>query len=89
MGYQFLRQRPVLNFIADFMCIELMLIIEVDGVTHLLEETQARDKVRLKLPEDTGFKVLCFEDGVVLNNLSMVLTVLEQEIRALESGKTF
>ena len=33
-GYQFRRQIPVLNYIADFMCKELMLIIEVDGITH-------------------------------------------------------
>ena len=33
-GYTFLRQRPILYFIADFMCKELMLIIEVDGYTH-------------------------------------------------------
>lgn len=33
-GYQFRRQRPVLNYIADFMCKELILIIEVDGITH-------------------------------------------------------
>jgi len=31
MDFSFRRQRPVLNFIADFMCKELMLIIEVDG----------------------------------------------------------
>ena len=36
-GYKFLRQRPVMNFIADFMCPELMLIIETDGASHLLE----------------------------------------------------
>lgn len=30
-GYKFRRQRPVLNYIADFMCKELRLIIEVDG----------------------------------------------------------
>ena len=33
-GYSFRRQRPVLNYIADFMCQELFLIIEVDGITH-------------------------------------------------------
>lgn len=31
-GFKFRRQRPVLNYIADFMCPELMLIIEVDGM---------------------------------------------------------
>lgn len=30
-GYGFRRQRPVLHYIADFMCKPLMLIIEVDA----------------------------------------------------------
>jgi len=34
-GYTFYKQRPVLNYIADFLCKELNLIIEVDGITHL------------------------------------------------------
>ena len=33
-GYQFRRQRPVLNYIADFMCKDLKLVIEVDGITQ-------------------------------------------------------
>jgi very-short-patch-repair endonuclease len=33
-GYGFRGQRPVLNYIADFMCPELRLIIEVDGYSH-------------------------------------------------------
>ena len=33
-GYNFNRQRPVLDYIADFMCKELKLIIELDGITH-------------------------------------------------------
>jgi len=32
-GYQFRRQRPVINFIADFMCKELMLVIEVESLS--------------------------------------------------------
>ena len=36
-GYQFRRQRPVLNYVADFMCKELMLVIELDRIhSHLL-----------------------------------------------------
>ena len=34
LGYGFRRQRPVGNYIADFMCKELKLIIEVDGYSH-------------------------------------------------------
>jgi very-short-patch-repair endonuclease len=33
-GYTFNRQRPVLSYVADFMCKDLKLIIEVDGSTH-------------------------------------------------------
>jgi very-short-patch-repair endonuclease len=36
-GYKFLRQRPILKYIADFTCLELMLVIEVDGISHELE----------------------------------------------------
>ena len=37
-GYTFNRQRPVLNYVADFMCKELKLIIEVDGYSHSFDE---------------------------------------------------
>jgi very-short-patch-repair endonuclease len=43
-GYQFRRQRPVLWYIADFMCKKLMLVIEVDGLSHTWEETIRKDK---------------------------------------------
>ena len=43
-NYQFRRQRPVLNYIADFICLELMLIIEIDGLTHHWEETILKTK---------------------------------------------
>lgn len=82
-GYKFLRQRPIMDFIADFMCPELMLIIETDGASHLLEEAEKKDIYRQKMLEKAGFTVLRFEDGAVLNNLSMVLTIIEQEVNEL------
>ncbi|MGB1018830.1 MAG: endonuclease domain-containing protein [Chitinophagales bacterium] len=36
-GLKFLRQRPVDKYIADFMCKEINLIIEIDGLTHSFE----------------------------------------------------
>ena len=48
LGYQFRRQRPILEYIADFMCKELMLIIEVDGLTHQWEEVAENDGRRQK-----------------------------------------
>ena len=75
-GYKFRRQRPVLKYIADFMCPELMLIIEVDGITHLDEKVAKKDEIRQKALEDIGFTVLRFNDDEVLNDIRNVERVL-------------
>jgi very-short-patch-repair endonuclease len=71
-GCQFRRQRPVLNYIADFMCKELMLIIEVDGITHHFNDTLLNDQKRQKELEQYGFTVLRFKDKEVLKNIEGV-----------------
>ena len=76
-GYQFRRQRPVLNYIADFMCKELMLIIEVDGITHSHDDVAEKDIIRQKALEDAGFKVLRFEDDEVLFFINRVYQEIE------------
>ncbi|HEX3167574.1 MAG TPA: DUF559 domain-containing protein [Chitinophagaceae bacterium] len=76
-GYQFRRQRPVLNYIADFRCIELKLIIEVDGITHHWKETMLKDKKKQNDLESAGFTVLRFIDDEVLNNINAVHSFLE------------
>lgn len=68
-GYPFRRQRPVLNYIADFMCKELMLIIEVDGSIHDLEEVVRKDKERKQALEEAGFTVLRFTNEEVLTKI--------------------
>ena len=72
MGYSFRRHRPVLNFIADFMCMELMLIIEVDGLTHQWEEVADNDLIRTSTLAQVGFTILRFNDDEVLNDIANV-----------------
>ncbi len=84
-GYKFRRQRPVLNYIADFMCPELMLIIELDGITHLDEEVARKDKIRQQALESVGFTVLRFHDEEVLRDIRNVERVLESFIENFES----
>lgn len=79
-GFQFRRQRPVLNYIADFMCKELMLVIEVDGITHQLEEVIKNDEIRQKALEAAGFTVLRFTDEEVLKDIQSVYSYLEDWI---------
>ena len=76
-GFQFRRQRPVLNYIADFMCKELMLVIEVDGISHHVEEVIKKDKIRQNTLETAGFTVIRFTDDEVLNNINTVYNYLE------------
>ena len=45
-GYVFRKQRPILNYIADFMCKELNLVIEVDGGIHDNLLIQERDELK-------------------------------------------
>ncbi|OPY83946.1 MAG: hypothetical protein A4E71_02805 [Smithella sp. PtaU1.Bin162] len=77
-GYQFRRQRPVLDFIADFMCKELRLVIEVDGITHdnkLEKDNHRDDKLR-----QAGFYVYRFTDEEVLTNIEGVMMAIERII---------
>ena len=79
-GFQFRRQRPVLKYIADFMWMELMLIIEVDGSIHHVEEIIKKDEIRQKELEAAGFTVLRFTNDEVLSRIQVVHSYLENWI---------
>lgn len=83
-GYQFRRQRPVINYIADFMCKELMLVIEVDGITHQDELVMLKDARKQVALEAAGFTVLRFSDDDVLNKMKGVIGFLEDWIEKRE-----
>jgi len=85
-GYPFRRQRPVLSYIADFMCMPLKLIIEVDGLTHNDDAAVKKDKVRQQALEAAGFTVLRFMDAEVLNNINGVYSEIENWIVAFEAN---
>jgi very-short-patch-repair endonuclease len=84
-GFGFRRQRPVLHYIADFMCKELMLIIEVDGFTHEDPDVKKNDHVRQRCLEDAGFTVLRFTNEEVLESINEVKLKIENWI---DSGKS-
>lgn len=84
-GYTFRRQRPVLNYIADFMCKELKLIFEVDGISHQWDDVIANDIVRQKNLEQAGFKVIRFSDDEVLKDIPKVIVEIELMVEQLEA----
>jgi very-short-patch-repair endonuclease len=85
-GYQFARQKPIGNYIVDFYCSKLGLVIEIDGITH--SNKQIYDKKRDDVLRGLGLTVLHFDGYTVINNTSGVLEVINGKIRELEKKTT-
>jgi very-short-patch-repair endonuclease len=57
-GYKFRRQQPIFNYIVDFYCHELKLIVEVDGEIHSFPDKKDYDKNRDRILQISGYNVL-------------------------------
>ncbi|WP_282630546.1 endonuclease domain-containing protein [Empedobacter sedimenti] len=84
LGYQFHRQVPMLNYIVDFYCHELMLVIEIDGNIH--DFTYENDSLRQNKIEDYGVLVVRFSNEEILNYLFHVIQSLEIIIKEREKS---
>ena len=73
LGLKFRRQHAIGDYIADFICLEISLIIEVDGEYHNSEEQQEKDTIRTKYLNEQGFYVLRFTNNEVMNQTEWVL----------------
>lgn len=71
LGYDFHRQKPVLNYIVDFYCPELKLVIEVDGADHM--NKIELDKLRQKELEGIGLSVLRFTNRDIRKDMNGVI----------------
>ncbi len=78
-GHKFRRQQPIGRYIADFVCLEKKLIVEVDGGHH--SEQVAYDQERDAWLEKQGFLILRFWDNEVLKQIESVKEVI---MKALE-----
>ena len=70
-GARFNRQFPVGQFICDFACRELRLVIELDGGQHA--SAADYDKRRTRFLEAQGYAVIRFWNNEVLDNTEGVL----------------
>jgi len=71
-GYKFNRQKPIGNYIVDFYCSELNLVIEIDGESHYNKEVH--DKKRQLYLESLGLRVIRFDDDQVKQDMDGVLS---------------
>ncbi|MEB2778481.1 endonuclease domain-containing protein [Algoriphagus sp. D3-2-R+10] len=72
-GYNFNRQKPLNNFIVDFYCKKLNLVIEIDGDSHFNEEAVIEDLRRQQILENLGLNFIRFLDIDVKKNMGYVL----------------
>ena len=70
-GWKFRRQHPIDAYIADFVCAEAGLVIELDGGQHA--SAVVYDEARTRALERSGFRVLRFWNSDVLTNIEGVL----------------
>ena len=85
LGVRFRRQHPVYDYIPDFVCLSLNLIIEVDGDYHLAEEQKLSDEKRDAYLMTFGFHIIRFTNEEVLHNLNKVLNKIKTAMNKLSS----
>ena len=78
-NYKFLRQKPLDNFIADFYCAKLMLVIEIDGDSHTTQREY--DTLRSEKLEEYGINVIRYTNDDVLSNIEEVYRDLKEKIK--------
>ena len=76
-AFKFRRQVPIGPYVADLICFEARLVVEVDGGQHA---GSGRDATRDRWLAENGFRVTRFWNNEVLSNLEGVLMVLTAEL---------
>ena len=80
-GLKFRRQATVGHYVADFLCAEKRLIIELDGGQH----TDDADAGRTAALEALGYRIVRFWNNEVIENLDAVLLTVLEAARSLPS----
>lgn len=76
--FKFRRQHSIGPYIADFYCVELKLVIELDGEHHKEREAMLYDKDRTEYFKASSIKVLRFWNSEVDTDLTRVLKIISE-----------
>ena len=79
-GCHFYRQKPIGDYIVDFFCPRVKLVVEVDGSQHSSEEIAGYDRIRDDYMSSLGLRVLRFTNAEVLGHIEGVVESIEEEI---------
>ena len=79
--WKFQRQKPIGLYVADFICYDAHLIIELDGDSHSGDEAYLHDERRTKYLNEQGFRVLRFTNRDVHAHFDSVCAFIEQAVK--------
>jgi very-short-patch-repair endonuclease len=77
--FKFTRQKPLVQYIVDFYCAELMLAIEIDGDSHT--EQVEYDQHRTESLNRFGIEVIRYTNQEILNNPEAIYLDLVEKIK--------
>jgi len=80
-GVQFYRQKIIGDYIVDFYCPQVMLVIEIDGSQHYQEEGLEKDEVRDAYIRALELTILRFTNREVLTNMAGVLETVHDYLQ--------
>ena len=85
-GYKFRRQVPIGRYVADFVCHEARLIVEIDGGQH--DRSSRRETERTEFVQNEGYRILRFWNNEVLENLDGVHQKIAEELGRITPTQT-
>lgn len=77
----FISQFPINHFIADFACPRRMLVVEVDGDTHLSPSDVLKDRRRDLYFKSKGWEVIRFTNDAVRQNPKECIAIVSSWMR--------
>lgn len=84
-NHKFRRQHPISQYVADFYCHKLKLVIEIDGGIHLSHEVKNNDKLRDEFMQSRGLKIVRFTNDEVSIRGEYVVEKLREVINLIKN----
>ena len=79
-GHKVRRQHPIGNFVVDFYCAHVRLIIEIDGGIHTARQSVIRDHSRQRTLEKLGYRFLRVPAALIETDSFAALEVIRRAI---------
>ena len=84
---RFQRQKAIDNFIADFYCASVKLVIELDGSQHYSKDGKSYDGFRTEKLEQFGITVLRICNGEIDRNFKNACAYIDSTVKSLTEEK--